>query len=180
MQGKLERLTYVMAVIQLVCGLGFGVDLILEFPDPRVWAYLGPEALIHLLSELLIMLLLLIGFGIARQIQRYLELQSDSMARDLRSLRGDFDSILHRQFESWQLTAAQRDVALLCLRGLRISDIAAIRGSAEGTVKAHFSAIFRAANVRTRSEFVALFMEEFIEHGTIKDHEKGGMVPAAS
>lgn len=164
-QHRIEQLTTAMAVIQLVCGLGFAVDLVLEFPDPRTWVYLTPQALMHLLSEAAIMILLLIGFAIARKTQRFLAMQRDRMAHDLQSLRGDFDRILQVQFDDWSLTPAQRDVALLCLRGLRISEIAELRGTAEGTVKAHLSAIFRAAGVRTRSELVGVFMDAFIDHG---------------
>lgn len=122
--------------------------------------------LIHLIVELSIMGLLLLGFAMARRSHLDLTSQRDGLERNLRSLREDFDSILNAHFRTWDLTPAQRDVALLCLRGLRIKDIATLRNCAEGTVKAHMSAVFRAAGVRTRGEFVGLFMEEFLDHGS--------------
>lgn len=159
------RLSAAMALIQLFCGLGFAIDLAVEFPDPRGWADLSARDLTHLVSELAMMVLLLAGFAIARRLTRLLAAQRDMLKGNLASLRGDFDRILHRRFDDWRLSPAQRDVALLCLRGLRIAEIAAARGSAEGTVKAHLGAVFRAAGVRGRSELMALFMEEFLDHG---------------
>ncbi|WP_297781688.1 helix-turn-helix transcriptional regulator [uncultured Roseovarius sp.] len=161
-----ERLTFWLAVIQLVCAFVFLFDLIDEFPDPRYWRNISPSGMVHLITELTIMGLLLLGVAMARRSHLDLVSQRDGLERNLRSLREDFDGILTTHFQTWDLTPAQRDVALLCLRGLRIKDIASLRKCAEGTVKAHMSAVFRAAGVRTRGEFVGLFMEEFLDHGS--------------
>ncbi|PKQ13112.1 MAG: hypothetical protein CVT70_05150 [Alphaproteobacteria bacterium HGW-Alphaproteobacteria-1] len=160
-----ERLIFWLAVLQLVCAAAFLFDLVQEFPDPRYWGNLSLDGIAHLTVELAIMGLLLLGFVMARQSLLELSAQRDALEQNLRSLRDDFDDIIGARFADWGLTAAQRDVALLCLRGLRIKDIAAMRNTAEGTVKAHMSAVFRAAGVRTRGEFVGFFMEEFLDHG---------------
>jgi DNA-binding NarL/FixJ family response regulator len=139
--------------------------LVQEFPDPRYWGNLSLDGIAHLTVELAIMGLLLLGFAMARRSHLDLSAQRDALEQNLRSLRADFDDIIEARFADWGLTAAQRDVALLSLRGLRIKDIAAMRNTTEGTVKAHMSAVFRAAGVRTRGEFVGFFMEEFLDHG---------------
>ena len=113
------------------------------------------------------MALLILGFAVARSAMRGLNRQHDLLDRKLRALRGDFDRILNDRFDRWGLTKAQRDVALLTLRGLRLSEIAQHRGSAEGTIKAHLGAVFRAADVRTRAELVGLFMEDFLDFAAI-------------
>ncbi len=164
--GRLERLTLALSILQIVCGIGFAIDLAQEFPDPRNWTHLSFEAAVHLGSELVIMGLLFTAFAVARYAQRLLRLQRDVKAQHLDALRGDFDVILQARFDAWGLTLAQRDVALLCLRGLRNSEIAQMRGTAEGTIKAHLSAVFRAAGVTTRNELLGLFMEAFLDHGT--------------
>ncbi|TCO69391.1 hypothetical protein EV655_11520 [Rhodovulum euryhalinum] len=40
-----------------------------------------------------------------------------------------------------------------------------MRGTREGTVKAQMSAILHKSGVKTRAEFLALFMDEFIDLG---------------
>lgn len=154
-------------VIQALCLFGFAADLWLEFPDPSRWLSLTHDDLAHLGSEALLLSLTLIGFALARYAMRLLHRDRTSLDHQLTSLKGEFDRILQQRFEHWNLTPAQKDVALMTLRGLRLSEIAHLRGSAEGTIKAHLSAVFRAADVRTRSELVGLFMEEFLDFGVV-------------
>lgn len=76
------------------------------------------------------------------------------------------------QFETWGLTSSERDVAILSLKGLKISEIAEYRNSREGTIKAHLNAIFRKADVSSRTELLATCLESFIDLGTASEDEK--------
>ena len=53
------------------------------------------------------------------------------------------------------LTGRQKDVLAQLLKGQSSKQIARILGIAEGTVKIHLAAIYRAAGVRTRAEAIA-------------------------
>ncbi len=53
------------------------------------------------------------------------------------------------------LTARQKDVLAQLLKGQSSKEIARALGIAEGTVKIHLAAIYRAAGVRTRAEAIA-------------------------
>lgn len=75
------------------------------------------------------------------------------------------------QFESWGLTSSERDVAMLSLKGLKISEIAKYRNSREGTVKAHLNAIFRKAGVSSRTELLATCLEAFIDLGMAAEND---------
>ena len=171
-----ERATLRLAVLQLVCAVVFAVDLLLEFPHPHEWLLLDVTDTAHLFTEVAVMALLVLGFALSRYALSAMQGERDRLRSDLRSLRGEFDAILQARFALWHLSPAQRDVALLTLRGLRISDIARLRGCAEGTVKAHLSAVFRAAGVGTRNELQGLFMEEFLDFGAVT--EGRALVPA--
>lgn len=164
-----ERATLRLAVLQLVCAVVFAVDLLLEFPHPHEWLLLDVTDTTHLFTEVAVMALLVLGFALSRYALSAMQGERDRLRSDLRSLRGEFDAILQARFALWHLSPAQRDVALLTLRGLRISDIARLRGCAEGTVKAHLSAVFRAAGVGTRNELQGLFMEEFLDFGAVTE-----------
>jgi DNA-binding CsgD family transcriptional regulator len=56
--------------------------------------------------------------------------------------------------------------ALLSLRGLKICEIARMRHTAEGTIKAQLSAVYRKSGISSRTELLALFMDEFLEYST--------------
>jgi DNA-binding CsgD family transcriptional regulator len=69
------------------------------------------------------------------------------------------------RFDEWELTSSERDVALLSFRGMKTAEIAAARGTRVGTVKAQLSSVFHKAGVSTKSEFLALFMDAFLDLG---------------
>ena len=54
------------------------------------------------------------------------------------------------RFDDWALTPAERDVALFALKGLSLAEIARLRSTSQGTVKAQTNAIYRKAGVTGR------------------------------
>lgn len=54
----------------------------------------------------------------------------------LRVASGAFMELLNERFTQWGLTRAEADVALFAIKGLSTAEIAALRGTSEGTVKA--------------------------------------------
>ena len=63
----------------------------------------------------------------------------------------------------WGLSPAERDVALFAIKGLSTSEIAALRTTSEGTVKAQTAAIYRKAGVSGRPQLLSLFIEDLLE-----------------
>jgi len=97
---------------------------------------------------------------LARLLRRkaHLERQASLAARA-------FHEVIEEHFRDWLLTAAERDVAHFMIKGLSISEIAELRGSAEGTVKAQLNAIYRKAGVSNRGEFLSLLIEDLAHQG---------------
>jgi DNA-binding CsgD family transcriptional regulator len=73
-----------------------------------------------------------------------------------------FRDLLAERFESWGLTPAEADVATFAIKGMSTGEIAALRGVAEGTVKAQTAAIYRKAGVSGRGQLLALFIEDMM------------------
>jgi len=155
-----------LLAVQLFCGIFFAIDVAYELQrDIRAHKGLSYSEAVHMSLETLAVICLLAGYMVTRRYQRGLrQAQRDADAK-LASLRGHFDDVIQAHFERWDLTAAERDVALLSLRGLRLSEIAEMRGTSNGTVKAQSSSIFRKAGVRTRSELLGLIMDELLDFG---------------
>jgi DNA-binding CsgD family transcriptional regulator len=169
-----------VALIQLVCVLVFGIDIAVELHNDLLDRDgLSAWQIAHLLAETSAVGLLLLGFHLSRRELRSLG-RAEAQQRDrLTILRGHFDDILQQRFEAWSLSKAECDIALLSLRGLKISEIAALRGTREGTIKAQLSAIFHKAGIGTRTELLGLFMDEFLDFGANQDDStpggKGGL-----
>lgn len=99
------------------------------------------------------------GFEVRKTLSRQKRLE-----QQIRVASGAFATMLEEHFENWGLTPSECDVALLALKGFSISEIAGIRKTAEGTVKAQCNAIYRKANVTGRPQLLSLFIDELL-HG---------------
>jgi DNA-binding CsgD family transcriptional regulator len=86
----------------------------------------------------------------------------------LNGIRVEMDA----QFRQWGMTAAERDVALLILKGLNHKEIAALRGTSEATVRHHAQSIYQKADLPGRTAFSAYFLEDlFSPNVNTVEHE---------
>lgn len=118
---------------------------------------------LHLVMEIAASLGLGVAYAMLRRDMRRAISAMDGESRKLRTLRSEFDGFLQERFKLWGLSPAEADIALLTLRGLKISEIAVLRDTREGTIKSQLSAIFSKSGVHTRTAFVAQFMDEFLD-----------------
>ena len=76
--------------------------------------------------------------------------------------RKKLSEIMRHQFQSWQLTGGEQEVAILLLKGLSFKEIAGVRETREKTVRQQASAIYKKAGVNGRHAFAAWFIEDFL------------------
>lgn len=74
----------------------------------------------------------------------------------LSSLKDELD----KQFETWGMTAAEREVGLLILKGLSHKEIATLRATSDATVRQQAQAIYRKAGLPGKTAFSAYFLED--------------------
>jgi len=87
-----------------------------------------------------------------------------------RAASGAFADLLEEEFVNWSLTPAERDVAWFAVKGLSTAEIAGLRKTSEGTVKAQSNAIYRKAGVSSRYQLLSLFVDELMaEASSIND-----------
>ncbi|QQM31394.1 helix-turn-helix transcriptional regulator [Martelella lutilitoris] len=119
----------------------------------------------HSIIEALIAVTLVAGIFLAGwQLRLTLE-RMYAQEKALDTARGDFIRIIDTQFDDWGLTPAEREVGLLALKGLDISEIARLRGAAQGTVRAQMTRIYAKAGVSGRAQFAAWFVEDLLGDG---------------
>lgn len=155
-------------VILLVCMAFFGFDVVADIVKHGLSRthYTGEE-LVHLAFESVAVA----GLGYAvitlRAYLRLLQFNEERNLKTIYMLRGNFDEVLHEKFEDWSLTEAERDVTLLIIRGLSIANIAETRNTAQGTIKAQSSSIFRKIGVGSKTELMSVIIDEFL-HANLK------------
>jgi len=86
----------------------------------------------------------------------------DRTRQEMVELRKGLGSALDLQFDRWALTVAQREVALLVLKGLSYKEVADLRNTAEHTVRNQALAIYRKAGLTNRAEMAAFFLEDLL------------------
>jgi DNA-binding CsgD family transcriptional regulator len=89
----------------------------------------------------------------------------------LRRASGVFMDLLEERFGDWGLTLAERDVALFAIKGMSTAEIATLRATSEGTVKAQTNAIYRKAGVTGRPQLLSLFIEDLMDEGSVTSED---------
>ncbi|WP_242340261.1 helix-turn-helix transcriptional regulator [Anaeromyxobacter sp. SG66] len=130
----------------------------------------------HLLLEVAVMAAALSGtvvlWGqllVARRRARSLQRDLGRAEADLARFRLESDehvrglgAAIDHQFARWELSGAEREVALLLLKGLASKDIADLRRTSERTVRQQALAVYRKAGLAGRAELAAFFLEDLL------------------
>jgi DNA-binding CsgD family transcriptional regulator len=96
----------------------------------------------------------------------------------LRRASGAFLDLLEERFAEWNLTPAERDVALFAIKGMSTAEISVLRTTSEGTVKAQTNAIYRKAGVSGRSQLLSLFIDDLMrDEGAVRRAAQGQSRP---
>ena len=123
----------------------------------------------HLGVELAVLVVALAGIVIMwRQLDRTRSELADARVeaaqwrQESADLLAGLGEAIGRQFERWGLSAAERDVALLLLKGLSHKEIAIARDTSERTVREQGRAVYRKSGLSGRSALSAFFLEDLL------------------
>jgi DNA-binding CsgD family transcriptional regulator len=123
--------------------------------SPISWQY---REIIQIGAAIGLVLGLLLG---ALALRRSLRRQKHAEGQ-LRLASGAFMELMEERFQEWGLTPSERDVALFAIKGMSTQEIAQMRQTSEGTVKAQTNAIYRKAEVSGRPQLLSLFIEDLM------------------
>ena len=156
---------YLLAVVlfvQILCALFFVSDIVISVLGlpiaPISWTFVE-------LIEIGAAVGLIIGVVVAAFALREARARTAVAEESLRRAQSAFRDVLEERFEAWDLTPAERDVALFSIKGFSTSDIAGFRSVSEGTIKAQTNAIYRKAGVSGRPQLLSVFIDELMEDG---------------
>lgn len=156
----------VMAPIMALSALFFFQDVANDIREHIATdtAYSFGSAL-HLFFEILATIGLTLALIEILTYIKALQKSDEKHELQLKYLTEDFDALVHKQFNTWDLTAAEKDIALFMLRGLNNIEIAGLRKVAVGTIRVQSHRILQKAGVSSRTELMSIFMEEFMDVG---------------
>lgn len=158
----------VLALIALMAGIDLTVDL---REGVTRW---------HVLAEAMVAVAACFGvFHLLRgawQLRRRL----DAQGRDFSAFRQQAEAwrtgskkyldglsrSISLQLDEWQLSAAEKEVAFLLLKGLSLKEIAVTRRTTGKTARVQSSAIYTKSGLAGRSELSAFFLEDLLPPDT--------------
>ena len=133
-------------------------QILMELAEP-VLIVLAVAGVVHLLGRMqrqhLEQLSLMRDLEVARA-------EGAQWRADMRELLKGLGSAIDAQFDRWQLTAAEREIALLMLKGLSHREIALARDTSERTIRQQAQAIYGKANLSGRAALSAFFLEDLL------------------
>ncbi len=146
--------------VQALCAVFFVSDIVLTVigARDRPISWHTRELLEIGAATGLILGLILGAFALAYALR-----QSSRFRQQLRVASGAFMELLQERFDDWGLTPAERDVALFAIKGMSTQEIAHLRCTSEGTVKAQTNAIYRKAGVSGRPQLLSLFIDDLMD-----------------
>ena len=146
-------------VVQALCAFFFVSDILSSFiglqTAPISWEM---RELLEIFAAFGLILGVVLGALLLRRALR----DRNAAEEQLRRASGAFMDLLRERFEEWGLTPSERDVALFAIKGMSTAEIATLRSTSEGTVKAQTNAIYRKAGVSGRSQLLSLFIEDLM------------------
>lgn len=154
----------VLAVLALVV-LGGAFDLYLDAPESWLSTHVLVEVALMLVSATVGVVLWRAWRQTAAQLvvtQRSLgAIEADREAwrrRAEQALQG-LGHAINDQFDAWELTPSEREVALLLLKGYGHKQVAAITNRSERTVRQHAVSVYSKSGQGGRAELAAFFLE---------------------
>lgn len=161
-----ERLVLVVALL-VTCGL-IGLDLVNDTREGVAAWHVVVEASAGLTALAALFVLLRGAFVLRRRLRAEianhsaLREQSEHWRAQARRHVEGLSQDIDRQLSRWKLTAAEKDVAFLLLKGIDLKEIARARNTSAKTVRAQSTAIYAKAGLSGRSELAAYFLEDLL------------------
>lgn len=166
---RLALLTFVAAALLAA------LDLVLDIGDGTTFGHVVTEGALFVVGLLgaIFMLRRLVavtrGERAARQealeLAEQLAITQDEARRwrdEARELLQGLGSAIDQQFQRWALSPAEKEVALLLLKGLSHKEIAAVRSITEATARQQARAVYRKSGLSGRNDLSAFFLEDLL------------------
>jgi DNA-binding CsgD family transcriptional regulator len=163
-----SRLTLLLALALGSIVVGGTIDLLLDQPQDWLSFHVIFETLM-IAGALVMATTLWLGWwkaehslGEMRERLEARKAERDEWRENARKALEGLGEAIQRQFDAWKLTPAEREVALLLLKGYSHKHVATATGRSERTARQHATAVYQKAGLGSRAELAAYFLEDLL------------------
>lgn len=165
--GSLRRPRLLVGLFLLIALL-IGVDVLVDQLEGA-----SPS---HIVIEVVVVVAAFLGVSILARDLAAARARTESLARRLTASHRDADrykeqvadllrglgDVIDQQMGEWGLTEAEREVAVLLLKGLSHKEVARARGTSERTARKQALAVYKKGGLDGRAGLSAFFLEDLL------------------
>lgn len=166
--GLEQRERLILTVIFLVIFSLLIIDIWEDLSSGASLTHVAFEAVILALTMVGVIIQWFIYFNQKRDIKN-LNINLDMARHDLNLYKSESKKFIEGlsqqiddQLTQWKLSKAEKEIALLILKGLNNKEIAGIRNTSEKTVRQQVTAVLQKSKLSSRLELSAFFLEDLL------------------
>ncbi len=144
--------------LQAICCAYFLMDIAWDFIWPTSFNPLAESDVI----EALVTIALFFGLTFTGSELRQILTRQDQLEDQIKVASGAFSEVMEMRFSTWALTSAEREVAILAIKGFSIAEMADLRETKQGTIKSQCAAVYKKADVAGRLQLLSIFLDDLM------------------
>jgi len=163
--------TRIWAILAVLAGIALYMALELREEPHMSWKDMAFE-LVDIVPSVLTSVGVILLFQVSQRQQheqrvliRELELareRGQHWRNEARTYLNGLGEAIEAQFARWNFTEAEREVALLLLKGLSLKEIASVRDTSDRTVRVQARALYTKSGLSGRAALSAFFLEDLL------------------
>lgn len=157
-----------IAIILAAIIVMVAADLVTDSYEGVRWWHVAIEGSVALAALVGIFLLVRGSLALKRslaeekRLSSQLQIEAEKWRSQSKKYVDGLSQTIDAQLSSWKLSASEKEVAFLLLKGLSLKEIAEIRNTTEKTARTQSIAIYSKAGLTGRSELAAFFLEDLL------------------
>lgn len=144
--------------LQAICCGYFLMDITWDLVWPTAYnAFAESDVL-----EALVTIALFFGLAFTGNELRLILSRQNQLEDQIKVASGAFNEVMEARFKAWALTSAEREIAILAIKGFSIAEMADLRETKQGTVKAQCASVYKKAEVAGRLQLLSVFLDDLL------------------
>ena len=144
--------------LQGICCAYFLMDITWDLLWPTSFNLLADSDVL----EALVTIALFFGLAFTGNELRQILTRQNQLEDQIKVASGAFSEVMEARFKDWALTSAEREIAILAIKGFSIAEMADLRETKQGTVKAQCAAVYKKADVTGRLQLLSVFLDDLM------------------
>lgn len=162
---------WALFALQAICCAYFLADILWDLFWPNVVNQFADSDLL----ETAVTFALFLGLAFTGNELRHILTRQDQLEDQIKVASGAFNEVMEARFKTWALTSAERDVAILAIKGFSIAEMADLRDTKQGTVKAQCASVYKKADVSGRLQLLSVFLDDLMGDDLLKSAQTAGV-----